>query len=76
MTKFGKMLGRLFLGVLIIAVLLSAGGIAYFSGYLPSKVAPQSFPQVDRAPITGSEWPGRHLPRYHGHPAHLRQHDP
>ena len=47
MTKFGKILGRLLLGVLIIAVILSAGGIAYFSGYLPSKVAPLSFPQAN-----------------------------
>ncbi len=46
MTKFGKALGRLLLGVLIIALLLSAGGIAYFYGYLPMQVAPKSFPQV------------------------------
>ncbi len=47
MTKFGKALGRLLLGVLIIAVVLSAGGIAYFYGYLPSQVAPKSFPQIN-----------------------------
>ncbi len=46
MTKFGRVLGRLLLGVLIIAVVLSAGGIAYFKGYLPSMVAPKSFPQL------------------------------
>src|SRR5512142_3314246 len=47
MTKFGKTLGRLLLGVLIIALLLSAGGIAYFYAYLPMQVAPKSFPQVN-----------------------------
>ncbi|HEX8990327.1 MAG TPA: penicillin acylase family protein, partial [Anaerolineales bacterium] len=46
MTKFGKIIGRLLLGVLIIAILLSAGGIAYFYAYLPSEVAPKSFPQI------------------------------
>jgi len=46
MTKFGRIIGRLLLGVLIIAVVLSAGGIAYFQGYLPNMVAPESFPQV------------------------------
>src|SRR5512140_1186897 len=46
MTKFGKVIGRLFLGVLIIAIVLSAGGLAYFRGYLPSVVAPKSFPQI------------------------------
>ncbi|HTP01249.1 MAG TPA: penicillin acylase family protein [Anaerolineales bacterium] len=47
MTKFGKILGRLLLGVLIIAVILSAGGLVYFGGYLPSSVAPKSFPQIE-----------------------------
>src|SRR5512143_2360883 len=47
MTKFGKILGRLLIGVLIIAVILATGGIAYFSGYLPTAVAPKSFPQID-----------------------------
>ncbi len=47
MTKFGKIIGRLLLGVLIIALILSAGGIAYFYGYLPMQVAPKSFPQVN-----------------------------
>jgi penicillin amidase len=46
MTKFGRILGRLLLGVLIIAVVLSAGGIAYFRGYLPGMVASKSFPQI------------------------------
>ena len=47
MTKFGKALGRLLIGALIIAVVLSTGGIAYFSGYLPTTVAPKSFPQIN-----------------------------
>ncbi len=46
MRKFGKILGRLLLGVLIITLILSAGGIAYFYGYLPSMVAPKSLPQI------------------------------
>src|SRR5512146_1894924 len=47
MTKFGRIVARLLLGVLIIALLLSAGGIGYFYGYLPSQIAPKSFPQID-----------------------------
>jgi penicillin amidase len=47
MTRFGKILGRLLLGALIIAVVLSAGGIAYFKAYLPTTVAPKSFPQIN-----------------------------
>ena len=46
MTRFGKILGRLLLGVLVIALLLSAGGIIYFNAYLPTMVAPKSFPQT------------------------------
>ncbi len=47
MTKFGKIIGRLLLGVLLIALLLSAGGLAYFDAYLPKVVAPKSFPQIN-----------------------------
>jgi penicillin amidase len=47
MKKLSRILGRLLIGVLIIALVL--GGIAtyYFKSYLPDKVAPQSFPQID-----------------------------
>src|SRR5512141_3222051 len=47
MRKLGRIIGRLLLGVLIIAVVLAAGGIAYFKGYMPGTVAPRSFPQID-----------------------------
>jgi penicillin G amidase len=47
MTKFGKIIGRLLLGVLVIALLLSAGGLAYFDAYLPKVIAPKSFPQIN-----------------------------
>jgi penicillin amidase len=47
MTKFGKLLVRLLLGALIIAIILSAGGLVYFNAYLPSMVAPKSFPQIN-----------------------------
>ena len=40
-------LKRVGLGILILAVLLGAGGAYYFKSYLPNTVAPKSFPQVD-----------------------------
>ncbi len=47
MKKFGKILGRILIGVVIIALLLAAGGLFYFKSYLPNTVAKQSFPQID-----------------------------
>ncbi len=46
MKKLGRILCRLLIGVVIIALLLVAGGLYYFKSYLPTKVAPQSFPQI------------------------------
>lgn len=46
MKKYGKVLGRLLIGVLIIALLLVAGSFYYFKSYLPTKVAPLSLPQI------------------------------
>jgi penicillin amidase len=40
-------LKRVGLGILILFVLLGAGGGYYFKSYLPNTVAPKSFPQVD-----------------------------
>ncbi len=40
-------LKRVGLGLLIVALLLGASGTYYFKSYLPNKVAPKSFPQID-----------------------------
>ncbi len=40
-------LKRVGLGILILFILLGAGGGYYFKSYLPNTVAPKSFPQVD-----------------------------
>ena len=40
-------LKRIGLGLLIIVLLVGAGGAYYFKSYLPNTVAPKSFPQVD-----------------------------
>ncbi len=47
MKKARKVVGRLLIGVVIICLLLTAGGLYYFKNYLPNTVAPRSFPQVD-----------------------------
>ena len=47
MKKMGRILGRLLIGVLIIALVLGGAATYYFKSYLPDKVAPQSFPQID-----------------------------
>jgi penicillin amidase len=47
MKKARNVLGRLLIGVVIIALLLTAGGLFYFKSYLPNAVAPRSFPQID-----------------------------
>jgi penicillin amidase len=47
MAKTKNILKRLGLGVLIIFILLGAGGTFYFKNYLPNPVAPKSFPKID-----------------------------
>lgn len=47
MKKFGRYLGRLLIGVLIIVLVVASGGLFYFKSHLPNTVAPQSFPQID-----------------------------
>lgn len=47
MTKTRRFLIRAASALLIVAVLLTALGAYYFKAYLPGKVAPQSFPQIE-----------------------------
>jgi len=47
MSRTKTILKRTGLGVLILAILLGAGGTYYFKSYLPNTVAPRSFPQID-----------------------------
>ncbi|HAV75884.1 MAG TPA: penicillin acylase family protein [Anaerolineae bacterium] len=47
MSKTKTILRRTGLGLLIVALLLGAGGTYYFNSYLPNTVAPKSFPQID-----------------------------
>jgi penicillin G amidase len=49
MKKLGRILGRLLIGVLIIALVLGGVATYYFKSYLPDKVAQLSFPQIDGA---------------------------
>ena len=42
-----KIISRLLIGVIIIALLVTAGGLFYFKSYLPNTLAKQSFPQID-----------------------------
>ncbi len=47
MKKAGKVIGRILVGVIILALIAAAGGFYYFKSYLPSTVAKESFPQID-----------------------------
>ncbi|MBL8064153.1 MAG: penicillin acylase family protein [Anaerolineales bacterium] len=47
MKKAGKILGRILIGILIVAVVVVSAGLFYFKGYLPNTVAKESFPQID-----------------------------
>ncbi|MBK6646811.1 MAG: penicillin acylase family protein [Anaerolineales bacterium] len=47
MKTAGKILGRILIVVLALALIAGAGGFYYFKSYLPTTVAPQSFPQID-----------------------------
>jgi len=44
---YKTILKRVGLGILIIVILLGAGGGYYFKSYLPNTIAPKSFPQVE-----------------------------
>ena len=47
MKKLGKFLGRGLILLVILALIVGAGGVYYFKSYLPNTVAQQSFPQTD-----------------------------
>ena len=47
MKKAGKVIGRILVGVIILALIAAAGGFYYFKSYLPNTVAKESFPQID-----------------------------
>ena len=47
MVKIGRILGKLLIGVVVLAILSSAAGAYYFKIHLPKKIAPLSFPQID-----------------------------
>ncbi|HMU92908.1 MAG TPA: penicillin acylase family protein [Anaerolineales bacterium] len=47
MKKLGRFVGRMLIGVVVLALIAGAGGMYYFKSYLPNTVAPKSFPQID-----------------------------
>lgn len=47
MRTAGKLIGRIFIGALILLVIAATGGFYYFKSHLPNTVAPKSFPQVE-----------------------------
>jgi len=47
MKKAGKVIGRISIGIVILALIAGAGGTFYFKSYLPNTVASKSFPQID-----------------------------
>lgn len=47
MKKLGKIAGIALIALLIVAIIIGAGGVYYFKGYIPNTVAKQSFPQID-----------------------------
>lgn len=47
MKTAGKIIGRILIGIIVLAVIAGAGGGFYFKSYLPHTVAPKSFPQID-----------------------------
>ena len=47
MKKAGKIIGRILIGIVILALIAGAGGLFYFKSYLPNTVAQKSFPQID-----------------------------
>lgn len=58
MSRTKTILKRIGVGILIIVILLGAGGGFYFKNYLPNTVAPKSFPQIDGTiQLTGLDAP-------------------
>jgi penicillin amidase len=58
MKKVGRFLMRGLIAVVILALVLGAGGAFYFKSYLPNTVAKQSFPQIDgEIRVAGLEGP-------------------
>lgn len=47
MKKALKLIGRILIGIVILALIAGAGGLFYFKSYLPNTVAQKSFPQID-----------------------------
>jgi len=47
MKKVIKILGRILIGVVILTLIIGAGGTYYLKNYIPNTVAPKSFPQID-----------------------------
>ena len=47
MKKTTRILGRILIGIVILALIVGAGGAYYFKSYIPNTVAPKSFPQID-----------------------------
>ncbi|MGZ9164187.1 MAG: penicillin acylase family protein, partial [Anaerolineales bacterium] len=47
MTKVGVFLKRGLIAIVVLALVVGAGGTFYFKSYLPNTVAPKSFPQID-----------------------------
>ncbi len=47
MKKAGRIIRRILIGIVILAVIIGAGGTFYFKSYIPNTVAPKSFPQIN-----------------------------
>ncbi|MCE9645253.1 MAG: penicillin acylase family protein [Chloroflexi bacterium] len=47
MKKAGRIIGRILIGLVILALVVGAGGTYYLKSYIPNTVAPKSFPQID-----------------------------
>ena len=47
MKKAGRVLSRVGIGVVILAVLVGTFGTYYLKSYIPNTVAPKSFPKID-----------------------------
>lgn len=47
MKKAGKLIGRISIGGILLALIAATGGLYYFKSHLPNKVAKESFPQID-----------------------------
>jgi hypothetical protein len=47
MNRVGVFLMRGLVAVIVLALIVGAGGAYYFKSHLPKNVAPKSFPQID-----------------------------